>query len=208
MYTEKKELMGFLEKFSKENNLDWDYNYMYQLSSAMSRRLDEFRFLDKDEFIELLEHNYGNPENYKDIDFDDEVMSIEYAGEEELIDIEVSEDNLFYANGILTHNSAFGNVDVGMENVSESIGLAATADTMVAMIATEQMREQNQVLIKFLKNRNTGMLNSVMLQTEYNKMRYTDWIDENGSTYSQQEINTMAPETFHNAGIDVGQFKF
>lgn len=207
MYTEKKERMEFLEKFSKENNLDWDYNYMYQLSSAMSRRLDEFRFLDKDEFIELLEHNYGNPENYKDIDFDDEVTSIEYAGEEELIDIEVSEDNLFYANGILTHNSAFGNVDVGMENVAESIGLAATADTMLAMIATDQMRDQNQVLIKFLKNRNTGMLDSIMLESEYPKMRYTDW-EEEGSQYSQQAINTMVPEAFHNAGIDVGQFKF
>ncbi|MHB8097961.1 MAG: DnaB-like helicase C-terminal domain-containing protein [Sulfuricurvum sp.] len=105
------------------------------------------------------------------------------------------------------NRSAFGNVDVGMENVAESIGLAATADTMLAMIATDQMRDQNQVLIKFLKNRNTGMLDSIMLESEYPKMRYTDW-EEEGSQYSQQAINTMVPEAFHNAGIDVGSFNF
>jgi len=106
------------------------------------------------------------------------------------------------------NRSAFGNTDVGMENISESIGLAATADTMIAMIATEQMREQNQVMIKFLKNRNTGMLDSIMLESNYPKMRYTDFEDENGSSYSPQELNTMEAETFASVGIDTGSFNF
>jgi len=211
MYKEKQEFMKFLEDLSAKYDLGWDYAYMYRLSSAMSRKLDEVRFLSKDEFIELLEHNYGNPEDYKDIDFNDQIIKIEELPEDELIDIEVQEsnkkqgDNLFYANGILTHNSAFGNTEVGMENTSESIGLAATADTMLAMIATEQMRELNQVQIKFLKNRNTGRLDSTLLESDYPKMRYTDYDTDNPAIKETQEaitINNM------DTGLDFGSINF
>ena len=209
MYKEKKEFMNYLSELNNMHNLEWDYDYMYQLSSAMSKRLDQTRFLDKDEFIELLEHNYGNPEDYKDIKFGDEIVKIEEVGEEELIDIEVSDDNLFYANGILTHNSAFGNTEVGMESISESIGLAATADTMIAMIATDAMRDLNQVLIKFLKNRNTGMLDSVMLESDYPKMRYTDYQGDDYNEYeSQESINTKPAETVGKNDFDFGSIRF
>ncbi len=98
------------------------------------------------------------------------------------------------------NRSAFGNTEVGMESISESIGLAATADTMVAMIATEQMRDLNQVLIKFLKNRNTGMLDSIMLESNYPKMRYTDW-DEN-----KAEMNEISSSV--TSGLDFGKIDF
>jgi intein/homing endonuclease len=39
------------------------------------------------------------------IEFKDEILSIDPIGEMDTIDIEVSGDHLFYANGILTHNS-------------------------------------------------------------------------------------------------------
>ena len=103
------------------------------------------------------------------------------------------------------NRSAFGNTDVGMENISESIGLAATADTMVAMIATDQMRELNQVMIKFLKNRNTGMLDAVMLESNYPKMRYTDYnADEN----ELQDISNGIAEANAKSGMDFGSINF
>jgi replicative DNA helicase len=52
-----------------------------------------------------------------------------------------------------TNRQGFSNTDVELENVSESFGLPATADFMFALIATEELDEQNQVLVKQLKNR-------------------------------------------------------
>ena len=108
------------------------------------------------------------------------------------------------------NRSAFGNTDVGMESISESIGLAATADTMIAMIATDQMRELNQVTIKFLKNRNTGMLNSLMLESNYPKMRYTDYIDENSEyeEYDAEAANTGSAVQPDKSDFDFGSLNF
>jgi len=52
-----------------------------------------------------------------------------------------------------TNRTGFSSSDVGLEDTSESFGLPATADFMVALISTEELDEQNQVLVKQLKNR-------------------------------------------------------
>ena len=52
-----------------------------------------------------------------------------------------------------TTRSGYTNSDVGLEDTSESFGLPATADFMVALIASDELNELNQILIKQLKNR-------------------------------------------------------
>ena len=52
-----------------------------------------------------------------------------------------------------TTRSGFTNSDLGLEDTSESFGLPATADFMFALIATEELDDLNQVMIKQLKNR-------------------------------------------------------
>jgi archaellum biogenesis ATPase FlaH len=52
-----------------------------------------------------------------------------------------------------TTRSGFSNTDVGLEDTSESFGLPATADLMFALIATEELDELNQLMVKQLKNR-------------------------------------------------------
>jgi hypothetical protein len=52
-----------------------------------------------------------------------------------------------------TTRSGYSNSDVGLEDTSESFGLPATADFMIALIASEELNELNQILIKQLKNR-------------------------------------------------------
>ena len=59
-----------------------------------------------------------------------------------------------------TNRTGFSSTDVSLEDTSESFGLPATADFMIALIATEELDEQNQVLVKQLKNRyNTTVVN-------------------------------------------------
>jgi len=78
----------------------------------------------------------------KYIDYNDEIVSIEYCGIKETIDIGVSGDNLFYCNRVLTKNS---------------FGLPATADTMIGMIKTEELDKLNQVMFKQIKNRDNDV---------------------------------------------------
>ena len=78
------------------------------------------------------------------------ILKIEELNERELVDIEVSGNHLFYANGILTHNSSS---DVDLTDTSESFGLPATADLMFALISTEELEQLGQIMVKQLKNR-------------------------------------------------------
>jgi replicative DNA helicase len=52
-----------------------------------------------------------------------------------------------------TTRSGFDSSDVGLTDTSESFGLPATADFMVALIATDELKALSQIMIKQLKNR-------------------------------------------------------
>jgi hypothetical protein len=71
-------------------------------------------------------------------EFNDEIISIRELDEMEMIDIEVSDDHLFFANDILTENS---------------IAVAMTSDFFAAIIRDSTLDEMNEVWIKVLKNR-------------------------------------------------------
>jgi hypothetical protein len=83
----------------------------------------------------------------------DEIVSIKKIGKQKTIDITVSGDNLFFANGILTHNSGISNSDIDLTDVSESIGGPMASDILLALISTEELEELGQIMIKQLKNR-------------------------------------------------------
>jgi len=52
-----------------------------------------------------------------------------------------------------TTRSGYSNSDVGLEDTSESFGLPATADFMIALISSEELEELGQIMVKQLKNR-------------------------------------------------------
>lgn len=52
-----------------------------------------------------------------------------------------------------TNRQGYNSSDVELTDTSESFGLPATADFMIAMISSEQLESLNQIMIKQLKNR-------------------------------------------------------
>jgi replicative DNA helicase len=58
---------------------------------------------------------------------------------------------IFSATQVNRHG--FNNSDLGLEDTSESFGLPATADFMIALISTEELEALNQIMVKQLKNR-------------------------------------------------------
>lgn len=75
-----------------------------------------------------------------------------------------------------TNRSGYENSDIDLSNTSESFGLPATADLMLALIATEDLRVLNQMMFKQLKNRynDPSKLTKFVVGIDRPKMRLYD----------------------------------
>ena len=82
-----------------------------------------------------------------------------------------------------TTRSGFSNSDVGLEDTSESFGLPATADLMFALIATEELDREGQIMVKQLKNRYNDPTahRRFVVGIDRSKMRLFD-VEENQQT--------------------------
>ena len=63
------------------------------------------------------------------------------------------EYNVPIVSATQTTRSGFTNSDPGLEDTSESFGLPATVDLMLALISTEDLEALGQIMVKQLKNR-------------------------------------------------------
>ena len=63
------------------------------------------------------------------------------------------ERNLPIVSATQTTRTGYSSSDPGLEDTSESFGLPATADFMLALVSTEELQELNQIMVKQLKNR-------------------------------------------------------
>jgi hypothetical protein len=63
------------------------------------------------------------------------------------------EFNVPVVSATQTTRSGYSNSDMDLTDTSESFGLPATADFMFGLIATEELEQLGQIMIKQLKNR-------------------------------------------------------
>jgi len=82
-----------------------------------------------------------------------------------------------------TTRSGYSNSDVGLEDTSESFGLPATADLMFALISTEELDKDGQLMVKQLKNRYNDPTNHkrFVVGIDRSKMRLYD-VEESEQT--------------------------
>lgn len=75
-----------------------------------------------------------------------------------------------------TTRSGFANSDPGLEDTSESFGLPATADLMIALVSNEELQSQGQILVKQLKNRynDPNVHKRFVIGVDRSKMRLYD----------------------------------
>jgi replicative DNA helicase len=100
-----------------------------------------------------------------------------------------------------TTRSGYSNSDVGLEDTSESFGLPATADFMFALISTEELAEQNQIMVKQLKNRynDTAVNRKFLLSINRAKMKLTD---------IQSQTNAVIPTAPQQKKTKMDDWKF
>ena len=82
-----------------------------------------------------------------------------------------------------TTRSGYSNTDVGLEDTSESFGLPATADLMFALISTEELERDGQIMVKQLKNRynDPTLFKRFVVGIDRSKMRLFD-VEESEQT--------------------------
>lgn len=75
-----------------------------------------------------------------------------------------------------TNRQGYTSTDLGLENTSESFGLPATADFMIALSTSEELEQMGQILIKQLKNRynDINTLKRFVVGIDRSKMRLFD----------------------------------
>jgi len=89
-----------------------------------------------------------------------------------------------------TTRSGYTNDDVGLEDTSESFGLPATADFMFALISNDELKANNQILVKQLKNRYNDLntYQRFVVGIDRSKMRLYD-VDQNDSPLNKEVDN-------------------
>jgi len=89
-----------------------------------------------------------------------------------------------------TTRSGYSNSDIDLTDTSESFGLPATADLMLALISTEELEELGQLMIKQLKNRfgNPNKHKRFVVGVDRSKMKLFDAEDA-----AQEDIMDSGP---------------
>lgn len=101
------------------------------------------------------------------------------------------------------NKDAISNSDVGLQNTSESMGLPATVDLMLALITSEELEDLGQIMFKQLKNRH-GPLDvhrRFVVGVDRDKMRLFDLSDDAQKSFQKNEKVVE-----DNAVIDKGDF--
>lgn len=83
------------------------------------------------------------------------------------------EYELICISAVQFNRSGYNNSDSDITNISESAAIAMTADTLFGLISTEDLRKENRILVKQMKNR-LGDLNyysKFLIGVDYAKMR-------------------------------------
>jgi hypothetical protein len=102
-----------------------------------------------------------------------------------------------------TTRAGYGSSDPGLEDTSESFGLPATADLMLALVSNDELRALNQVMVKQLKNRyaDPGASERFVVGVERSKMKLYDVEDQD-----QDLINGVAAGKTVGENVDVPLF--
>lgn len=107
------------------------------------------------------------------------------------------EFNLPILTSTQTNRSGQDSTDLSLDNVSESAGLAHTADFFIALIGTEEWDKQNKLQVKQLKSRygNKNYFNTFMIGRDLKYMRIFDLEMSNDDNISTVDNNIFDTST-------------
>jgi hypothetical protein len=134
-------------------------------------------------------------------EIEDEIVSIECIGEQETIDINVSGNRLFYANDILTHNSAVEEIEYDHSHIAGGISKINTADNVIGIFTSNAMRENGRYQVQFMKTRSSsGVGSKVDLAFDVDTLRISD-LEETDETSTNVATSSLIEQLKRNNSI-------
>ena len=105
------------------------------------------------------------------------------------------EFNVPIVSATQTTRSGYSNSDVGLEDTSESFGLPATADFMFALISSEDLEAEGQIMVKQLKNRynDPNRYKRFVIGVQKAKMRLYDIEDATDGVVDDSPVYDKTP---------------
>lgn len=137
------------------------------------------------DYLGLLTTNNKN----KDANSYNEMKTIS----EELRSIAV-EENLVVWSAVQTNRNGIKSVELDLTDIADSIGTAATADLIIGVSITDEMREAGRYVWMLLKNRYGLNQQKMHVGVCFPKMRVYDIDDENDTTPIQKPTNNLVDQ--------------
>jgi len=103
------------------------------------------------------------------------------------------------------NRSAYGNKEASNDTISDSIGTAQTADWMLFLLQTEEMKATKEIICKVTKNRFNGITDTWKMNIDYEHMRFMAQPEVN----KEEKIKQIEPykqannPTIENFGIGI-----
>lgn len=127
------------------------------------------------------------------------IIEIEFQGEVPTIDINTTGNRLFYANGILTHNSATEEVEFDHSHISGGLSKIQTADNVFGIFTSRAMRERGRYQIQLMKTRSSsGVGQKVDLEFNIDSLRISDCPQDDAATSTSSVIDNIKRKTTQN----------
>ena len=106
-------------------------------------------------------------------------------------------------SAIQTNRDGFGKVDVGMGNISDSIGIVQGADVLISITQNDDFKKMGKYFWTILKNRfNVNTNQRMVVSVDYGKMRVTDACEE---TINQGQVHS-GESMLNKASVEVTEF--
>lgn len=122
----------------------------------------------------------------------DEIVSIEYMGEQITVDITTDGNHLFFANDILTHNTSYDEVNFDPSHIAGGISKVNTADNVIGISTSITMKESGRYQVQFMKTRSSsGVGSRVDLSFNTKSLRISDLEESDSDAVTHTSLHIM-----------------
>lgn len=103
------------------------------------------------------------------------IIDITTLGLKQTVDINITGTRTFYANDILTHNSAVEEIEFDHSHIAGGISKIQTADNVFGIFSSRQLRERGKYQLQLMKTRSSsGLGQKIELDYDVDTLRITD----------------------------------
>jgi archaellum biogenesis ATPase FlaH len=92
-------------------------------------------------------------------------------------------------SAVQSNRAGFGQANVEMDNIADSMGIAHTADLIISLAQPEELKENNQIKFEIIKSRISKTGSKGIVDVDYDRLKITSQSDKAASTVNEAISN-------------------